>query len=105
MPENRLRLAHQQSPKPITFNDTDLWDMNRAGRFIEVVLDSDTCANITSKMGKGGLMDLGTGVNDNAVYEKWLTEKNPESADLGKCGGLVLFPYGCLPSIGIFLDT
>ncbi len=48
-----------------------------------MVLDSNTCANITVEMGKGGISDLGTGVNDTAVYEKWLLKKNPESADFG----------------------
>jgi hypothetical protein len=34
-------------------------------------------------MGKGGISDFGTGVNDTAVYEKWLAKQNPESADFG----------------------
>ena len=48
-----------------------------------MVLNSNTCANITVEMGKGGISDLGTGVNDTAVYEKWLAEKNPERGDFG----------------------
>ena len=48
-----------------------------------MVLNSNTCANITVEMGKGGISDLGTGVNDTAVYEKWMAEKNPESGDFG----------------------
>ena len=53
-------------------------------RFIEVVLNSNTCANITVEMGKGGISDFGTGVNDTAVYEKWLQEKNPDRGDFGR---------------------
>lgn len=53
------------------------------------MLDSNTCANITVEMGKGGISDLGTGVNDTAVYEKWLQKKNPESADFGMPANIV----------------
>eukprot|EP00762_Andalucia_godoyi_P004690 ANDGO_03641.mRNA.1 Phosphatidylinositol 3-kinase 2 len=40
--------------------------------FIEVVLDSDTCANITSSIGGGA-----KGAYDKTTFEKWLRKANP----------------------------
>ena len=48
-------------------------------RFIEVVLDSNTCAGIITEM-TGGMM----GVWDKDAYERWLRKKNPDEVGFDK---------------------
>ena len=52
--------------------------MDLVHRFIECVLDSNTCANIIKEM-TGGAM----GVWDKDAYERWLRAKNKTDEEFG----------------------